>query len=257
MRHTACHISLCSLLFLAVLTVHPHVAGAETITGGDPCDLVEALPGPKDPIRKRRELRQAFAALDRSGHNTARYKKAHTALLKPLLKALKEAADIFHAHQNPDAKRKWKPKDQTRAQRFLKKYVQGGAPMLQIGMFGFEPQPSLRAALMWSACRAGDRKTAIALGRQATSKEEASARAYAALLLLTDGQSDQARELLGSMSGSSFLVAWLKAELKKKRGARQKAHSKAKRRGDNPVQKAALEAQSQRYGLQSETPPSL
>jgi hypothetical protein len=122
-------------------------------------------------------------------------------------------------------------------------------PVLRIGDVGFEPVPGLRAVLLYAACRGGDRESAIRWARRATADDEGAARAFGALLLLEAGRREEARELGPALTGDSFLVAFVQAELADDDDARRAAHAAARRRIGSASASEAIASQARRLGL--------
>ena len=217
-------------------------ASASELTQGSPCALIEGLPGPKSPIRKLRSVKKILKAIDNIKASPAQMGQRFEQLERLVQGALQSAKRVFH----DTPRRDWTARDQTKAKRYLEQHVLGKHPLLQIGTVSFEPQQEVRAAMMYSACRAGRSEDAIRWGRRATRREEAPARAFAALLLLDNDRRDEARELLSVIRGPSFLTAWVRAELSENPKARQRHRAAARRRVTTGAQQDAVAAQERR-----------
>lgn len=239
-----------TLLLLSAL-----VAGAEPLpaqavsvtTGGDPCTLVEGLAGQTAPVRSARSVRGAFKALDRAGSSAAKLGKAHDQLATVLGAMLKASQTVFHPAGVPF--RDWEAKHRKKARAFLERHVRGRGAVLRVGVGGFEPQPPVRAALQWAACRSARLDLAIAYGRRASADDESAARAFAALLLLVTDRRGEAAELAPRLKGEGFLVSWVLAELAAEPDERRRRHAEAGRRVITPAQHAAWQDQADRLGL--------
>lgn len=213
--------------------VHP-------LCGVSACALLEGLPGPKDPIRKQRAVAAAFHALDRARDAKA-FAAAHARFERVLAPLFSEATKVFHpAGEEAEV-------DPKRAQRFLSRHVFGQDALLRIGDEAFEPRPELAAALALTACRAGDRDAAIAVGRAVGGADTAALRAFSALLLLEAGRREEALELLPNLGDDGFLAAWIAAELATDGDARRALHTRAARRVVTPDQQTALREQTRRF----------
>lgn len=221
--------------------------GQSPVIGGDPCELIEGLPGKDAPLRRVPALAGAFRHLARAGTDPKRNQRVHRDLAKALTRLLAQAARVFHPDDSP---RRWSDAKRKRAQRYLRKHVLGRVPVLRVGRVGFEPQPGLRAALMASACWAGNRGAALRYGRGATAPDEGAARAFAATLLLVDGRAAEAIELVDGLDGDGFLASWVTAELASDPTVRFAAHARAKRRISSPAQERAIRAQEERWSRQ-------
>jgi len=231
------------VLALSISLITPFSnASASEVSGGSPCALIEGLPGPKAPIRRVRSIRSTLKAIDNIKATPAQMGKYFDQLEGVVTKALKEAASVFH----DTPRRDWQERDQKRAKRYLEKHLLGQHPLLQIGSTALEPQLEVRAAMMYAACRAGRPDEAIRWGRRASRREEAPARAFAALLLLDAKRVEEAKELLKTIRGPSFLTAWIRAELSNKPKERMRQRASAKRRVTTGAQQDAVAAQERR-----------
>ncbi|MGM0576975.1 MAG: hypothetical protein ACQEXJ_14720 [Myxococcota bacterium] len=238
------------LIVAALAAGAPDARAGTSRTGGDPCSLVERLPGPEAPLRKQAPFREAFRALERAGSDEERMAGAFDSFEEDLFGLLDRAKRVFAVPEGDD----WGDAERRRAQRFLRRHVLSRHPVLRIGDVGFEPHPGLRAALMWTACRGGKREAALRWGRRASTEDEGPARAFAALLLLEAGRDAEARELRPGLTGDSFLLSWVRAELADTPAERQRHHARADRRTTTHDQHQAVMAQRERLDL--ETPPS-
>lgn len=234
--------SLITTALVAALWASPSSAEASELTQGSPCALIEGLPGPKSPIRRVRSVKKILAGIDNIKASPAQMDKRFVQLEQLVHDALAKAKRVFH----DTPRRDWTVRDQKKATRYLERNVLGKTPLLQIGTLGFEPQLELRAAMMYAACRAGRNEDAIRWGRRATRREEAPARAFAALLLLDEGRRGEAKELLSVIRGPSFLTAWIRAELVESPKERARQHASARRRVTTGAQQDAVAAQAQR-----------
>lgn len=229
---------------LALLALSAPAGASPALVAGDVCGLLEGLPAAEDPIRQAPAVRASFRSLDRAGSDPVRLGAVHAALVKALERLLAEAERVFHPSEVPF--RKWKKAHQRRAQRYLDDYLMGPRPVLRVGVLGFEPTAGLRAALLWTACRSGDREAAITWGRRASAPDEGPARAFAALLLLDAARRDEAAELLPRLGGDSFLVSFIRAELDPDPAARRQQHASAGRRRATQAQHSAWQRQKTR-----------
>jgi hypothetical protein len=210
----------------------------------DLCRMIEALPGTKDPVRKSSAFRSVIRGLSGDLQATAEGKtlnvkraRRHVAgLEKALSKTLRSAQKAFRL----EAEERWTRSNQGRAKTFLKKHVFTRAAPLRVGTHGFEPSPSLRAMLLWSACWAGDTGRMIAYGRGATHPDEGAARAVAALTLDRVERREEATELLDQLDGEGFLAALAQSHLADDKERRRKQRALAKRRATTRWQRAAL-----------------
>ena len=218
------------------------------LAGVSPCALLEGLPGPRDPIRKLRSLSGAFRALD-SAHDPKAYRAAQRRFFAVLAPIFAEAGRVFHPG-GADAE-----VDPKRAQRFLSRYVFGPDALLRMGDEAFELRPELAAALALSACRAGERDDAVAVGRSAGGADNAALRAFAALLLLDAGRRDEATELVPTLGREGFLAPWIGAELAPDLEQRRLLHAEAARHVVTPDQQTALHEQTVRMKDATPTPP--
>jgi len=233
--------SLTFMLLPFAAAMAPPAAASELIRG-PVCALVEGLPGPKAPVRKVRSVSAILAVVDNPKTPPKQMARRYDQLDGLIRRALEEATRVFHAKPQHE----WRSRDKTRARRYLEKFVLGIRPILQIGSVGFEPRPGLRAALQYAACRAGRPEEAIRWGRRASRPEEAPARAFAALLLQDAGRTDEARELLATIRGPSFLTAWIRAELHDDPDERRRQRASARRRVTTSAQQDAVTAQAER-----------
>lgn len=210
----------------------------------DLCRMIEALPGAKDPIRKSSAFRSVIRGLNGDLRATAEGKTLNderaqrhvTALEKALSKTLRSAQKAFLLKEEE----RWSRAHQSRAKKFLKSHVFTRAAPLRVGTYGFEPSPSLRAMLLWSACWAGDSRRVIDYGRGATHPDEGAARAMAALTLARVDRREEAKELLEQLDGEGFLVALAQAQLAEDKERRRRQRALAKRRATTRWQRAAL-----------------
>ncbi len=231
----------------ALAAASPTATRAASLTGGDPCALIELMPGPHDPLLKTSPFGRTLRRLGRAGSNPARLRAIHRRLLTELGGLLGRATRIFAYDQHPKhGDTPWNDRDRKRARTFLRRYVLARHPALVIGHFGFEPVPGLRAALMWTACRGGNSEAAIRYGRRATTAAEAPSRAFAALLLLARGRRAEALELAPSLGGDSFIVAWVHAELARDPSVMAHFHAIALRRVSTPAEHRAALVQAER-----------
>jgi hypothetical protein len=235
-------IALLSLCTALTLLVPAGPAEASELTQGSPCMLVEGLPEAKAPLRQVRSVRRILRAIDNPKAPAAEMSKRFEQLESLVHSALDEAKRVFHAKPRRD----WDARDQKRARQYLEKYVLGKHPLLQLGTTGFEPRQGLRAAMMYAACRADRSEDAIRWGRRASRREEAPARAFAALLLIDSARSDEAKELLSAIRGPSFLTAWVRAELSEDLDERRRQRASARRRVTTGAQQDASAAQARR-----------
>jgi len=224
------------------LMMQPRPASASELTAGSPCALIEGLPGPKAPIRRVRTLRSTLKAIDNIKATPKQMSAYYDQLEKVVQSALGDASAVFH----DTPRREWRESDQKRAKRYLEKHVLGKHPLLQIGTLGLEPRLEVRAAMMYAACRGGRPEAAIRWGRRATRKEEAPSRAFAALLLLDAERHEEAKELLDTIRGPSFLTAWIRAELAEDPKERLRQRASARRRVTTGAQQDAVAAQERR-----------
>jgi hypothetical protein len=242
-------LRLIALFTLCVATTlvatSPRVHASE-LTQGSPCMLIEGLPGAKAPIRKVRSLRNILRTIDNPKAPPEEMGKRFKQLEALVHTALDKAKRVFH----DTPRRDWAERDQKRARRYLERHVLGKRPLLQLGTIGFEPRQGLRAAMMYSACRSGDTGGAIRWGRRASRREEAPARAFAALLLLDQGRQEEAKELLSSIRGPSYLTAWIRAELSDDPDERRRQRAVARRRVTTGAQQDASAAQARRAEAQ-------
>jgi hypothetical protein len=213
-----------------------------SLTQGPACALIEGLPGLNAPLRKARALKAILKAIENPTTPPDQMKRRYVQLEKLIHDALTQATTVFHDKPRSE----WTAREQNKARRYLEKHVLGKHPLLQIGAVGFEPRPGLRAALMYAACRAGRHEDAIRWGRRASRREEAPARAFAALLLLEGGRKSEARELLDVIRGPSFLTAWIRAELNTDPDVRRRHRAAARRRVTTSAQQDAVAAQARR-----------
>lgn len=210
----------------------------------DLCRVIEGIPGPRDPVRRSPAFRPVIRQLSSDLRSTTRGKglsearaRAHIAgLEKALSKTLTSAQKAFRL----GAEEPWTGRHQSRAKTFLKSHVFTRTAPLRIGAFGFEPSPSLRALLLWSACWAGDTDRMIAYGRGATHPDEGAARALAALTLARLERHQEATELLDQLGGEGFLVALAQSRLGDDPAVRTKHRALARRRATTPWQRAAV-----------------
>lgn len=210
------------------------------LAGVSPCALVEGLPGPLDPIRRVPALAPALRALDLA-RDPAAFRRAHARLVTPIARLLAEAAVIFHpagegAVVDPD-----------RAQRFLSRHVLAKDGLLRVGDESFEPRPELAAALAWAACRADLRADALATARRPRGPDGAPLRAFAALLLLEQGERAAAADLAPDLTHEGFLGPYVLAELATDPAERQALHALARRHLVTPDQHTALREQALRF----------
>ncbi len=204
------------------------------------CNLLEGVPGKDHPIRKTPALRNAFTLYAKAKQDAAANGRAFDAFLKVVSQAEKDAAVTFAKKDAITGKETFKPE---RARRFLEAWVFGPNAPLRVGDEGFEPRAELAAVMVHAACFAGRREEGIALARRLTGSEAGSIRAFAALLLLEAGRSEEAREI--GLEGVGFVGAFVKAELavgEEKKGLHQKALALAV----TPDQFMALDAQRKR-----------
>ncbi|MBD90861.1 MAG: hypothetical protein CL940_11015 [Deltaproteobacteria bacterium] len=219
-------------------------AQAEPVKLGDLCRLIEGLPGAKDPVRRAATFRRAIRGLQGDLRSTtegrelsaARASKHLKSLEAALAKTLAQARKAFRRGEDEA----WGRSHQSRAKKFLKGQVFNRSAVLRVGEFGFEPSPPVRASLMWAACWAGDATRLITYGRGATHADEGGARAMAALTLLQVGRTAEAKELLESLTGESFLAAYAQSKLAKSKERRRRQRALAKRRATTPWQRASL-----------------
>ena len=204
--------------------------------------LIEGLPEAKAPLRKLRSVRSILRAIDNPKATAGEMGKRFRQLESLIHDALDDSKRVFHDVPRRD----WVARDQKKARRYLEKHVLGKHPLLQIGTIGFEPRQGLRAAMMYAACRAGDFEGAIRWGRRASRREEAPARAFAALLLLDQGRQAEAKELLSAIRGPSYLTAWVRAELSDDPDERRRQRAIARRRVTTGAQQDAAAAQARR-----------
>ncbi len=223
---------------LATLAVGPALAAPPA--GGEPCALLEHLPGPKDPVRQLAPYRSAFVAMDRAGSDPKRLGRAHDALARALDRLLGEARRVFHPAGG-------RAVDAKSAQRFLTRHVLGRTPALRVGDEQLEPARPVQAALAWTACRGGRPEVALRWARRPLAAGEVGGLTpFAALLLLDAGRVDEARELLPALGDEGFLAAWVEAELTPDPQRRLAAHARAGRRISTPAQRDAWMAQKTR-----------
>ncbi|MCB9729296.1 MAG: hypothetical protein H6744_16065 [Deltaproteobacteria bacterium] len=239
-------MALVTLLLLALpgqATLPAERGGA--LVGGDPCALVEGVPGPKDPLREVRRFRAGFRAMERAGADAERLAKAHRELRAALVRLLAEGEKLFQGGAGSGERRpRWQDAKTKKARAWLQRWVMGPSAPLRIGEVGFEPSPGLRAALMLTACRGRDPEAAIRLGRRARGDDEGSARALAALLLLTAGRDAEARELSDELGDEGFLAPYVGAWLSEDPEVRRRLAATARRRVTTPAQEDAVRAQA-------------
>ena len=211
---------------------------------GDLCRLIEGVPDAKDPVRRAATFRRAIRGLQGDLRSTmegrdmsaSRASKHLQNLEAALAKTLAQARKAFRRGEDEA----WGRSHQSRAKKFLKGQVFNRSAVLRVGEFGFEPSPPVRASLMWAACWAGDAARLIAYGRGATHADEGGARAMAALTLLQVGRTSEAKELLESLTGESFLAAYAQSKIAKSKERRRKQRALAKRRATTPWQRASM-----------------
>ena len=225
--------TLSYLLVLALGSVTP-AWGTPAPLDFNPCALLEGVPGPKHPIRKERAFKKAFRAYNRAKDQPEQYHRAHQLFRKRLTKILDASKKIFHPAKGSVKK--------TSAQRFLKRYVLNRNPVLRIGNWGFEPQPTIRAALIHSACMAGDKAHALAYARDAAHPDDHIFRSFAALLLFTDHREEDAVDWLPTEPPRGFLEAWVVAALHPLPSQRKAALQQARRQASTRSQRRAIAA---------------
>lgn len=220
------------------------------LVGGDPCALVEGVPGPKDPLRSVGRLRAGFGAMAKAGADARALMAAHRKLRATLAGLLGESERVFRVGVGADgAATPWQDARRKKARAWLERWVTAPGAPLRVGEFGFEPAPGLRAALMLTACRGGDREAAIRYGRRARGEDEGRARALAALLLLAAGRVDEAQELKGGLGEGGFLGPFVGAYLTDDPATQRRLAATAKRRVTTPAQEDAARAQGERLRL--------
>ena len=181
------------------------------------CRVIEGLPSAEDPVRKSRSFRIAIrkvssdlAATSRGRTLTTTRANRHLANLEQTLAGTLEGAHrAFHLTPGE----RWNPKRQAKAKRFLAAHVLTRDAVLRVGEYGFEPSPTIRALLLWSACWAGELDRVVRYGRGATRADEGGARGLAALALVGANRMEEARELVDGLGGEGFLVAWALGKL--------------------------------------------
>lgn len=216
----------------------------------DLCRLIEALPEDKDPIRRAPPFRGAIRSLKRDLRATqdgrplgaARAAQHLKKLESALGKSLKGAQKAFHLEKEE----RWSRGHQSRAKKFLKGNVFNRSASLRVGEFGFEPTPPLRALLLWSACWAGAHGPMIAYARGATHPDESPARALAALALERLERREEARELLKTLTGEGFLVAFAQSRLSDDPETRRRQRALAARRATTRWQRSSMGLESPR-----------
>jgi hypothetical protein len=221
--------------------------GAEAATAQGPgvapslCRVVEGLPSVQDPVRQSRAFRSTIRKMNRDLEATSRGKalavtraKKHlVALERALAKTLSGAHRAFHL----SAGKRWNSDRQARAKRFLGTHVLTRDAVLRVGEYGFEPSPTVRALLLWSACWAGDLDSLVRYGRGATRVDEGGARALAALALHGAHRVDEALELVDSLGGEGFLVAWALGIVAPDPETRRRERAFARRRAEDQWQR--------------------
>ena len=228
------------LVALASLTSSP--ATGAPMAAEWTCALIEGVPEAGAPVRATRRIGRLLVDIANPKATPKQLSKRFDALERHIARALTESKRVFH----DKPRRAWNAGDKKRAARFLEKHVLGQRPTLHIGAVGFEPRPGVRAAMMSAACRAGRYDDAIRWGRRASRPEEASARAFAALLLWQQGELSAARELIGGGQGDSFLTAWITAELSTDPEERRRQRAAARRRTTTEAQRRAVTSQAAR-----------
>ncbi|MEZ4269301.1 MAG: hypothetical protein R3F39_23330 [Myxococcota bacterium] len=220
------------------------------LVGGDPCALVEGVPGAKDPLRAGAKLRAGFGALAKAGADAKALLAAHRKLSRALATLLGESERVFRVAGGGDGDgARWQDGRRKKAKAWLGRWVMAVGAPLRIGELGFEPVPGLRAALMLTACRGGDREAAIRWGRRARAEDEGHARALAALLLLAEGREGEARELRDTLGDRGFLAPFVGAYLTDDAELSRRLSATAKRRVTTPAQEDAARAQALRLGV--------
>ncbi len=220
------------------------------LVGGDPCALVEGVPGPKDPLLRVGRLRAGFRAMAKAGADARGLMAAHRKLEATLTGLLAESERVFRVNRGADGDATpWRDARRHKARAWLKRWVTAPGAPLRVGELGFEPVPGLRAALMLTACRGGDREAAIRYGRRARGDDEGQARALAALLLLAAGRTDEAGELEETLGDGGFLAPFVGAYLTEDLETRRRLAATARRRVTTPAQEDAVRAQGERLRL--------
>jgi hypothetical protein len=233
-------------LVVVGLQAAPEDSGAAWVAG-DPCALVEGVPGPKDPLRSVGRLRAGFGAMVKAGADARALMGAHRKLEAALAGLLDESERVFRVSVGADGgATPWRDARRKKARAWLERWVSAPGAPLRVGELGFEPVPGLRAALMLTACRGGDREAAIRYGRRARGEDEGHARALAALLLLAAGRAEEAQELRDTLGDGGFLAPFVGAYLAEEVGPRRILAATAKRRVTTPAQEDAARAQASR-----------
>lgn len=169
-------------------------------------------------------------------------------------KLLRKSQRVFHPKGD-------RPVNTDRAQGFLRRYVLGPHAALVIADDRFSPPPVVWTAMVWAACRSGNRDKALMYARRAATLMPSMA-ALATLFLLDRRKAAQAREWIPFLKDSGgtfpgFLGPYVSAELATKASERRHLHALANRRVSTPEQAQAIRHQAERFRstpLTSETP---
>jgi hypothetical protein len=226
-----------ALALAASLTVAQGARAATPLAGGDACELVEGLPGPRDPLRLAGPYAGPLRQLAKAGSDPRRLARAHRALAGATARLMAQARTTFHP--------KGGKVDRARARRFLERFVLGRSAVLEIVDDRFAPVRGVWAAQIVAACRSGASDAALAVARGGSARDPSLA-ALAALMLLDAGRPAQAEELAPRLTREGFLAPYVMAELSRDPATRQEAHAIATRRVTTPAQQLAVARQARR-----------
>ncbi len=205
-----------------------------TAVNFDVCALTESLPAAKDPAALAPPFKRAFVALASTPPHQKKMAKLHKRFARPATKLLRQAMTLFLPSRAE--------RSQAKIRRFLKRHVFHPTPSLIVDGDGFDLTPAVRAALAYTACRAGDLDRAIRHARRPRLKPAALI-AYAAALLIRQGKREVAAELVPALDGRGFLAPWVLAELAAKAADRDRYHRVASNRALTSVQREAVARQ--------------
>lgn len=227
-----------SATLLALLMSVTSAAPADPLPAA--CGLVERLPDKANPIMKAREFGPLLGRVVGAKTPTA-HGKLHAQMARKVAAIAKKARRVFHP--GPDKK-----VNKGKARRFLERYVHGKRAPMRVGEVLFEPRPPIRAALVYTACRAGDLDATLRWARN-DGGADTRATAFAAWLLVRLGRVEEARELAPRLPDEGVLGPLVKAELAADEGEAQKHHAIAARRATTEAQRLAVQDQKRRLGL--------
>jgi len=165
--------------------------------GEDPCQLIENIPGKTAPIRRVRDYRQAYKAIDKAKGAVKKLSKARKILEKSAASLLSKARQAFQ-EKNETIKHQV-------VRRFLDKYVYRKVPALLLRDEGFELPAAVSTTLAWLHCREGHWEQAISHARP-SHLSPGPLVAFAATLLVDRGRTKEAIELIPKLGEQGFLA---------------------------------------------------